>query len=461
MRIKEEIKKDGYFWLPSTPDKKVSGTIIISDGGQIKLEVVGLFDTSKIDDNDEIERIIGNIETHGFITLDDCFYTKKNFAFGNIAKSTVCVNKAFVRVAYDDKEDITFNSFQFSIEGIDEWVGQSGIKVESIPEEKSSSITYKLPDNLLFNLNNGMKLTITFSANLPTISNFQKEVKISQKTYFKLTSEYERTLDDFEYIAYKLATFLCFAIDEAVSINEITATSDKVFRELGNGKTIPTSISIYYASLPYTPKEPKITPYRMLFRFNQIAEDAERIINIWIEAWDNITPALSLYFSVKTDSHKYLDGKFLALAQTLETYHRRTSSETLMEESKFKELAEAIVNSCPKEHKEWLSARLQYGNEISLRNRIKNLIIPFSNLLGDAKKTKKLICSIVDTRNYLTHYDKSLETKAASGRDLWVLCCKIEIIFQLHILKVLDFTDERINLILKNNYKIQQKLKED
>jgi ApeA N-terminal domain 1 len=40
MRIKEEFKKSGYFWLPSTPGRRVPGTLYISDGGAIELELI-------------------------------------------------------------------------------------------------------------------------------------------------------------------------------------------------------------------------------------------------------------------------------------------------------------------------------------------------------------------------------------------------------------------------------------
>ncbi|WP_293391509.1 hypothetical protein [Nevskia sp.] len=46
MRIKDEFKKSGYFWLASGPEKKIPGTLVITDGGNIELEVVGLFDES-------------------------------------------------------------------------------------------------------------------------------------------------------------------------------------------------------------------------------------------------------------------------------------------------------------------------------------------------------------------------------------------------------------------------------
>ena len=40
MRIKEEFKRSGDFWLPSEPDRKVHGTLSISDGGTIELELM-------------------------------------------------------------------------------------------------------------------------------------------------------------------------------------------------------------------------------------------------------------------------------------------------------------------------------------------------------------------------------------------------------------------------------------
>ena len=67
MRIKEEYRKSGYFWLPDHPDKKIPGTLTISDGGEIELEVVGLFDesTKALTNEEELSRIVGHVEKDG------------------------------------------------------------------------------------------------------------------------------------------------------------------------------------------------------------------------------------------------------------------------------------------------------------------------------------------------------------------------------------------------------------
>lgn len=464
MRVKEEFKKSGYFWLPSAPERKVPGTLVIKDGGDIELEVVGLFDESieglnkALNGKAELERIIGNIEKHGLVTLDGCFYKNKSFSFGSISKSTVYVNKALLGAAYDENKPVLLNTFQFSVEGIDEWVGLTGIKVDSQFEKKTATITYSPPEEVTLSLNNGMKLQITFSCTLPGFPN-TTEAKITQKTYFKLLSDKERPLSDFISAAYVTTTLLCFAIDKTVCIDSVSATVDTLVQDFVNGKTYPVQLTLYYASLPYSKSTPKIDRHRMLFRFVQIREDAERIVNNWLDAYENIDPALNLYFSTKTGAHKYIDGKFLALVQGLETYHRRTSNEKLMGDDVFEELKDSIIEKCPEENQEWLSGRLQHGNEVNLGRRIKLIIEPFKEHFGSSKTRNKLIRSIVDTRNYFTHYNKSLKQNAATGKGLWLLCLKMEAIFQLHLLQKLGFTQAEIKSVFDNSEDLQYKIK--
>ena len=456
MRVKEKIKKSGYFWLPSVPEKEIAGTLNISDGGKIELEVAGLFDENI--ERDKFERIVGHIEKYGSITLDDCLWTQKTIS-GGISKSSILVHKAFLGVAYDDKEPVLLNTFQFSVEGIDEWVGLSGIKVENQIERQASTITYSCPEIVSLNLNNGMKLLITFSSTFPGFPNLT-EAKITQKTWFKLVSEQERPLNDFKRAAHKITTLLCFALDKTVCIDRAEATLNTLTQDLGNGKTCPVFISLYYASLPYTKDEPKIDRYRMLFSYQKIKVNAEQIINNWLQAYDKIEPALNLYFGVTTEGLRYLDAKVLALAQGLEIYHRRTSDETRMEQDNFKSLRETLINQCPEKHREWLSERLEYGNELSLRQRIQRIIKPFNEFIGNDNQRDKLIGSIVDTRNYLTHYDESLKSKVASGDTLYHLYRKMEAIFQLRILQELGFTQTEIESLLDKSHNLRQKLEE-
>ena len=128
-----------------------------------------------------------------------------------------------------------------------------------------------------------------------------------------------------------------------------------------------------------------------------------------------------------------------------------------MDETEFEELVEHLVDQCPEEKREWLSDKLNYGNEVSLSKRLRNIIKPFKDAIGNRTKRESLINKIVKTRNYLTHYDQSLELEAAQGDALWSLYLKMELLFQLHLLHLIGFNREEINSIMTNCEQLQWK----
>ena len=74
MRIKEKIKKLGYFWLPSAPNRQVPGTLSISDGGKIELETIYRLGETRTPFGGGRKRVVGHLENDKIVTLDDCSY---------------------------------------------------------------------------------------------------------------------------------------------------------------------------------------------------------------------------------------------------------------------------------------------------------------------------------------------------------------------------------------------------
>ena len=209
MRIEEKYKKTGYFWLPNNEESKIPGILSIDDGGRIELEIVGHFDEgmNSLSDDHDLSRIIGHVEKDGLVTLDDCFYTKKNFSFGGISKSKILVNKVLGGAAWDQDEKVSFNTFSFSVDCLDEWVGISGINVDSDWNTRKATISYEPPEKISIELSNGMKLEICFAYTLPGFPNLT-EAKITQRAYFRLESEELRELSDFTSIAFKITNLM-------------------------------------------------------------------------------------------------------------------------------------------------------------------------------------------------------------------------------------------------------------
>ncbi|MFI8430693.1 HEPN domain-containing protein [Pseudomonas sp. NPDC078863] len=461
MRVEQEYKKTGYFWLPESEEDKIPGVLTISDGGRIELEIVGHFNEAiqASTDNTEISRIIGHVEGDGLVTLNDCFYTVKNIAFGGISKSKILVQQVLSGAAWEKDEAVTFNTLSFSVDCLDEWVGLSGIKVDRDWNNKTATISYSAPENISLMLNNGLKLKICFAYTLPGAPKVT-EAKITQRAYFRLESDRLIDLSEFTTLVFKITNLMCFATNEIVTIKNLVATSREIQFEPITGKQSPVPISIYYQSIPFAEKTPKKNWHEMLFNFKTIADVAEEVFNKWLDAYEDLSPALNLYFSTQAGAQKYLDGKFLALAQGLETYHRRTSTETLMKPETFDSLVEEIIKGCPENHVEWLKGRLAHGNEINLGKRLKKIIEPFKQHLGSSSDRSKFLRKIVDTRNYLTHYSEDLKDKTAKGREMWAICQKMEVIFNLHFLKVIGFNEDKIDSVVENSHLLKRKLQE-
>ena len=418
MRIKEEIKRSGAFWLPSTPQRDIYGTLSISDGGDVKLELTQPIDTDLevvFGQTNDLKQIVGHVEKDGPVLIDRCYriQKKRNIAHGGlIAADVIWADRVLTSLPYDENTNLHFNTLTFSIEGIDEWVGISGIKVDPQYEERALTISYNQPEKIVLNLNNGMQLLITFA---PTFPGFPaaKKAEVTQKTYFKLISQKACELDEFISVARKIAAFLCFVMNEIVCLDGMSVTSNNLNRHSEDGHAEPISVRVFCPTRPYAKDEPEINALDMLFRFTEVQGQFESIINKWIENYEQISPALDLFFLTKTGTLPSWNIQFLTLVQGLEAFHHRISID----------------------------------KNLTLRNRLNIMTDQFTKFMcGD--KRLQLIERIVDTRNYLTHYNSKLEQKAAKGEVLKFLCRKMNALFRLHFLKLIGFNEQEIEHIV-------------
>ena len=286
MKIKEEIKTSGDFWLPTIPDRKVPGTLSISPEGDIELEIL-----KPLESNIEafsrnmggFNRLVGNVQKYGSVTLDGCQYKTKTHSFSVgqdllNAHSVLWVNRVFTGVKYHENEIPRFNTFTFSIEGIDEWVGMDAINYNYEPKEQVEIVAYKPIQSILFNLVNGMQLKIICRVGHNS-SLSPREEKITRETFFKLASKNSQELNEFLSVAQKLTDLLRFATNETVSLDSMAATSDNFVPDIGEDETTPIPINIYSRGGIYPENVPHIDRFHMLFGFSDIQNDAEGMIN--------------------------------------------------------------------------------------------------------------------------------------------------------------------------------------
>ena len=119
----------------------------------------------------------------------------------------------------------------------------------------------------------------------------------------------------------------------------------------------------------------------------------------------------------------------------------------------FNAIRDSLLSQCPPNRRGWLKARLIYDNELSLRQRLKRLIVPFRRWFGNIRNREAFVGKVVDMRNYLTHYDQSLVDSAANRQELFELCEKLDGLVQLNLLKNVGFQDDDIESIVRDPHR--------
>lgn len=428
MRITEKILIAGLFWLPSNPQDQIRGKLSIADGGKIELQLFGMFGSGifKFNEDIDISRILGfdsNLPATA-VTLDRCHYIRKpTFPNQNeIYNSRIFVGGALLGAHYEPNHTPTFNTFRFTIEGIEEWLGNHpvNINLKNWPEEMS--LKYHKPVDIVISSFDGTELQLTVEGAVSW--NSVIETKITYHAYIKLVSKTERPLTYFIDIATRLNAFFCFATNKTVSIKDVIVTSENMLIERGGGHDpMHVPVKIFYQNRFFSSDQPKVYAGDMLFRYVDIKDTSTDTIQKWMKMSETVMLVLNLYFH-KMDTYQYMEDKLLILTLGLEIYHRRIFGKN-------------------------------QRKEITLRDRLCALLTAFPNFYADVDRLSQ---DIVDVRNYFTHYDNKHRNKSQNMGFQHFLCMKMESVFQLHCLKHVGFDDEKILQVVEGNRLLKQKI---
>ena len=459
MQIPESIEAYGYFWLEAEPDGKLSGILRISEKGDASLEIFGAFEFLDSELNrrriGQSLRILGVTDEVGVVTLVDCFVLQQNTVHnigGQLSRSSLQVGSVFCG-AHFEAEEICFSGVSFSVEGLDEWFwfhhhpfASAYVPTEpvSITFTQPEPITFPIPDDFIigFHMGAGME------------SGMFQEI-ITTKMSITIESSRPRSFDEFMQVLRRVKNFLCLAFDRTVSFTSINGYQ----QEPNASNAFNNTVKIYGRFDPYDLPREHISPGWVLILFEDIADKIQEYLPRWLENYQEYEPTFNLYFTVATNRYMHLEGGFLFLVHGIESLHRRSSPETIMSEEEFSTLLDTVLEIIPEKWKELVQTNLNYANELSLQKRIRQLILPFKDLFGNAYARNKFTNQVVKTRNYLTHYDPRNRNKAVTKpNELLQLHYKLEALVQLHLLRLLGIEDDHVKAIATRSPLLKKKL---
>ena len=435
----EEIKYSGQWWAPTNPDNKVHGVLNFNQSTGARLELDGALEGHPTIIN-------GMSSDNTRITLGDCIVSNPNELWGNISimPSSVYAHRLYLGIHFIQQEDIKFKRLYCQMSTLNEWVRKSGLSFQR--EVGGEVIRYKLPEAISVLINPELKIAIDFWC---SSSYRYSAVNLKQVARVAFHTTKAQSIDDYFRLLHHFRNFLCLATQVSTFPQEI---SGFVNEELPSSEVK----ILYQLDAPISTKD---DVYDSLFTFTDIESKFASCLQNWYKKYEVLEPVCQLYFGALYGRFVYLNLKFLCLVQALESYHRRIISNEELPKGKHEERITRILATVPLEYKEWLQNELTYSNEPNLRKRLKRLCDIFSltvNVL--IPNGKSFINKVVDTRNYMTHYDLNLKRKSAKGKGLFIITEKLRIIVEMCLMKEIGFTVEEINNLIAKRYKDRLKL---
>jgi hypothetical protein len=201
----------------------------------------------------------------------------------------------------------------------------------------------------------------------------------------------------------------------------------------------------------------RVEPVRYLFAEQMLFTTRDipfaQIVEKWVRFANAFSDICDLYFSVMYGRGLLRDAGFFMLMQVAEAYHReRYPGSEIPQEDYDNKKKKSIIDSAPTEYRGWLTEKLRYANELTLRKRLRSLIADDKDGLDlVVPDGASFIGKLVDTRNYMAHRTDELRLVAASGVELHYLSANLRVLLKLCFLRELGCSPAERKVIISRH----------
>lgn len=404
----------GYWWLPEEPDHKLSGKLTFSSQEGLELNLNGIFD-EKSACTPLGTNILGETSFGEKITIYQAFYTgsERVITDEHPGASSYISQRGFVGHHFHTMEDTKFIRVAYHPTHLDEWLSLPIMEFEY--QEDGFSIRYTRPESLSFHLAEEISIRILFSSYGPKIGSTVTKLDFQHKAYLSIELEKEQHFSHFGELLFHLNNFFALAVMQPVQPRDLEG--EVLIDDPETGKSATRLVRILQPLFDQSDPQ-KIYRCHMLFTYNDIEEKLGEYLKNWFGKREHLNPVFDLFFGVLQYS-SYPVTTFLNYAQALETYHIRTKSNDIDPPDVHRKRIKAILSSVPEEYREWVQPRISFGNSPTFAQRLHEVIdINPRPVSGMAGSHQVFVKRVRDSRNYYTHYNPSLEKKAARGGRL-------------------------------------------
>jgi hypothetical protein len=437
--LDQKLEYKGYWYLPSSPEKKIAGNLTYYPNEKIVLELFGGFNTnlSSLFNSVEQEPIIyGNTSDAKEITLLQCSQNvsinlSADFPIISYSCNFMIIGK-FV-TSLDEKCHYTAN---IKIPELTSWYHPKSIDINIPDMEDATNMTIsvnthqKTPNETIVKVDENTSILLKKDVNCST-QNMLLNIQLEQYTYLEIIKQDAVSIKELLVDIYKYEQFISLATLNVVKSSVITLYDSNLYKQFEN-KKIYTPI---YFIHPFTERldiVPNFKFYEYLFTYSTIQNIYPNILQKWYNAKEELNPIRSHLIESLKKKKVYGSVDFLIIIQAIEGYWWRFKDEVYREQHSIPSKKQIKLNTILTELKEDFL-------DIAL---IKNVDID--------------IAAIVDSRHYYSHFvlcDK--KPKRLEGWDLIKQAKNLRLLLICCILSFIGLDNSQINTIFtKSNSKL-------
>ena len=427
------FSKKGIFWVPDCPTSKIPGELTFNHNDGLSLELYGVLDSKSV----KRGIIFGAVEGKCW-TLYKTYVVETRHhsdSAGHQSNSRCEASYAFVG-AHIDPASATFGELGVHFTKMEEWVHHSAFTYVKSPNDSGTLAKfdpYPTPSVYVPTLNARVNFGYIYSQQGASFA----EMKWSAKVFFKVEPENPQPFFDFLF--------------------GVTTTLRQLMALFIGAPVFPTSIQLKYGDQeveflqesPDAKENPNFRFTDMIVLYPKLADIWESVLVNWFARSEALDSAKVLLFGSLYSRHP-VELDFLTLMHAIEAFHRAHTNATYVTEDDYRtQVYEPMVMAIPSgvasSLRSSLKNKLKYGNEFSLRKRLSLLFksLPPELLTLVKFDAPDLIATLVDNRNYLTHYTEELKEKRVPILKMWQLAQGIQTVMFYLLYQIAGIPDDR------------------
>lgn len=314
-----EFEASGLWYLPPTSDKKVAGRIEFTRNRGLRLSLTGNFSEGFSNAREQYALISGIVSANpygSFVTLIDCFPTRKTWGVPGFSTEDLYAHKALISksILFEDPAELAFRGLSVQFDELSAWVGASNYSrtFETLDERVNISIHYAQPKRAPIATDPAVALISSVATNESV-----NEIQLREEHYFliddlpaeatidKLIGSYVRPLQDF-------MTFVTGSPNLIASLQVFCSSADT-----GTERQAPSHV-LYEQVYHPDPRSDRVNrkPRDHLIPISVFRERND-LLDRWFRFHARASHFCSAYFGLRYARTAYQETQFLQLLDAL------------------------------------------------------------------------------------------------------------------------------------------------